>query len=128
MAIGFTRLIISFILTFVILLLTFPLVTSFITEGVDTVTNTLVTQDVIDRAWNASLESCAAIHNTTTTECEQFLANQGITKESYYLGNTELIPISQSWIDALVNSKVLMLLIALSLTFSIIHEAGGGRV
>jgi len=125
---GLTRAVITFVVTFFLLLITFPMIGKMVYIGLnDYVINTLMDPSQIDMAWNASVQVCAGLFNTTSATCVQFLSDKGLSKESYYVSNSPWFPIQMSWWELLFTWKGLRLLLALSLMFTLIIEAGGGR-
>jgi len=125
---GLTRAVITFVVSFFLLLATFPMISKIMYVGLnDYLVNALLDQSQIDKAWNASVQVCASIYNTTEDSCAQFLADHGLSKEAYYLDNTVWFPLPMSWWELLFTWRGLSLLLGLSLVFTLIIEAGGGR-
>ena len=125
---GLTRAVITYIISFFLLLATFPMISRFMYVGLnDYLVNSMMDQSQIDKAWNTSVQICATIYNTTEENCVQFLVEHGLSKESYYLNNTAWFPIPMSWWELLLTWRGLKLLLGLSLVFTLIIEAGGGR-
>lgn len=128
---GSTRIVINFIIAFLVLALSFPLVTRAVVVGLnDYVVPSVVSNDSIDQAYNASIQVCAQLDNVTPAYCESWLSNltwgdvHPFSRDAYYVQDSVFFPLTGSW-SALLQSQYLIILILVALVFAFINEMGG---
>lgn len=131
---GGTRPVITFIVSFIVLAISLPLIGHALFVGMnDYVIPTLMSDDFIDRQYNQSLQACAVMNNITTQECEDWLSQWEVlgvhpfARTAYHLQTSPMFPLEGNW-QQLVDSQYIVVLVLISLVFALINELGGRGV